>query len=327
MTILNKILNQPIRLWHAFFDNVKPFGFKVAWYKMVTVETNRFLNTTFGEYFAKKYHQSVLEYLKKKYAKEIADLTSEYSKVKPIETSNPKIWQCWWQGEEGLKDVTKVCTESVKRNCGKYPVVLITWDNYKDYVKIPSVTIRKYEEGKVSLTELTDIMRMNLLYQNGGLWVDTTVLVTEQITNQNVESQFFTCKEICRNHAYVSDYRWNTSCIGGQKHHPLFGFVAKMFEVYWTYEDHLIDYYLFDYLIELAYQNLIFVKNDIDNLSYNNPHKHDAQLLLNKAFDEQSFKTLLQDTMFFKLSRKATCHEECKGKKTLYKVLKDKYLV
>ena len=327
MKILNKILNQPIRLWHAFFDNVKPFGFKVAWYKMVTVETNRFLNTTFGEYFAKKYHQSVLEYLKKKYAKEIADLTSEYSNVKPIETSNPKIWQCWWQGEEGLKDITKVCTEPVKRNCGNYPVVLITWNNYQDYVKIPSVAIRKYEEGKVSLTELTDIMRMNLLFQNGGLWVDTTVLVTEQITNQYVESQFFTCKEICRNHAYISDYRWSTSCIGGQKHHPLFGFVAKMFEVYWTYEDYLIDYYLFDYLIELAYQNLIFVKNDIDNLSYNNPHKHDAQLFLNKAFDEQSFKTLLQDTMFFKLSRKAGCQEECKGKKTLYKVLKDKYLV
>lgn len=57
-------------------------------------------------------------------------------------------------------------------------------------MKIPSVAIRKYEEGKVSLTELTDIMRMNLLYQNGGLWVDTTVLVTEQITNQYVESQF-----------------------------------------------------------------------------------------------------------------------------------------
>lgn len=326
MKILNKILNQPVRLWHAFFDHVKPFGLKIAWYKMVTVETNRFINTSFGEYFAKRYHQSVLGYLKKRYAKEIANLSFEFSKVKPVETINPKIWQCWWQGEDGLKDITKVCTESVKDNCGKYSVVLITWDNYQEYVKIPSVAIRKYKEGKVTLTELTDIMRMNLLYQNGGLWVDTTVLVTEPITKMCVESQYFTCKEICRNHAFVSDYRWNTSCIGGQKNHPLFGFVAKMFEVYWTYEDQLIDYYLFDYLIELAYQNIKSVKDDIDKQPFNNPHKHDAQSLLNKDFNEQKFKEIKHDTMFFKLSRKAGCLEEYNGKKTLYKILKEKYI-
>lgn len=327
MKIFNKILNQPIRLWHAFFDYVKPFGFKVAWYKMVTVETDRFLNTATGEYFAKKYQQTVLEYLKKKYAKEIEQLSLEFSNVKPIETSCPNIWQCWWQGEGELKDLTKICTESVKKNKGNYPVILITWDNYTDYVAIPAIVIKKYKEGKVSLTELTDIMRMNLLFQNGGLWLDTTVLVTSPITGQHVESLFFTCKEKCRDHAFISDYRWNTSCIGGKKNNPLFGFVAKMFEIYWTKEDVLIDYYLFDYFIELAYQNLSFVKDEIDKLPFNNPNKHNVQHFLNKVFEEDKIRDLMLNTMFFKLSRKTSYCEEFNGKKTLYKVLKDKYLV
>lgn len=47
------------------------------------------------------------------------------------------IWVMWWQGESGMPEIVKMCYNSIKANAGSHPVVLITRENYKDYVKLP----------------------------------------------------------------------------------------------------------------------------------------------------------------------------------------------
>lgn len=92
--------------------------------------------------------------------------------------------------------------------------------------------------------------------------------------------------------------------MGGKKNLPIFAFVAKMFEVYWTNEYKLIDYYLLDYIIAIGYNTVSTIRNEVDNVHFNNIKKHMLQPLLDKSFDEKKWEYLTCDTKIFKLSRK-----------------------
>ena len=48
------------------------------------------------------------------------------------ETSN--IWICWWQGEEQMPQIVQTCYRQIKKMSGNHPVVLITDENYRDFV-------------------------------------------------------------------------------------------------------------------------------------------------------------------------------------------------
>lgn len=311
---------------NCFCFYAKHFSIVIAWYKTIDILTGRYPNSLISQRVSIKMQQSILSFLKSKYSNEIEQVVERLSSLNPEPVVKPNIWQCWWQGTKSLEGITKICTNSVNYYSGDYSVIFLSWDNYNKYVDIPDIIIRKHKDGKISLTELTDIMRMNLLFQNGGLWIDTTMLVTKQISKDDIELPFYTCKEECRDHSYVSDYRWNTSCIGGQKNNPLFGFVAKMFEVYWTHENELIDYYLFDYLIELGYEHLESIRKEIDDLPFNNPNKHLMQQKLNEKYNESEWTQLLNGTKFFKLSRKVEYQDEIDGHRTFYKYLSERYL-
>lgn len=303
--ILQKILNNIYRMYTTFFYNIKPFGFSVAFYKSIDVFTTRFSNTFIGNYVSRKKHKSILKYIETKYKNEIELIAQKISLYKPVEYDNNFcIWQCWWQGEKKLNGITKLCTNSVKANSNGIPINLITLDNYKDYIKFPSVIIEKYNKGLISLTELSDILRVNLLWKYGGIWIDATIFLNENIFDIIRSYDFYTCPEPCKNNAFVSCYKWNTSFMGGKKNLPIFAFVAKMFEVYWTNEYKLIDYYLLDYIIAIGYNTVSTIRNEVDNVHFNNIKKHMLQPLLDKSFDEKKWEYLTCDTKIFKLSRK-----------------------
>lgn len=81
-----------------------------------------------------------------------------------------KIHYCWFGGRE-LPDDVKKCIESWKKYCPDYEI--IQWDesNYdlskNDYVKYT------YENKKYAF--LTDYVRLDIIYQEGGIYLDTDV--------------------------------------------------------------------------------------------------------------------------------------------------------
>ena len=117
-------------------------------------------------------------------------------KNSPIgDTSN--IWVCWWQGEENMPEVVKVCYRSIKKLSGKHPVVLITEDNLKDYVQLPQFIMDKYAAGIISRTHFSDILRFYLLKEYGGIWMDITNFLTAEIDSfVPVDSTFYSYKHI-----------------------------------------------------------------------------------------------------------------------------------
>lgn len=101
----------------------------------------------------------------------------------PIMATSP-IWICWWQGKDTMPDIAKACYNSVLMHADSYPVILITEKNYQEYVSLPSFIMEKQQSGEIDLTHSSDILRMLLLQQYAGVWMDSTVLIPAKGLNQ-----------------------------------------------------------------------------------------------------------------------------------------------
>ena len=82
-------------------------------------------------------HKIMLDFLDKKYS----NYWDKYQFSKDIKDSNPKyhnkIWVCWWQGLDNAPDIVKACIKTIKANSEGAEVILITDDNYKNYISFP----------------------------------------------------------------------------------------------------------------------------------------------------------------------------------------------
>ncbi|WP_262495111.1 capsular polysaccharide synthesis protein [Labilibacter marinus] len=292
----------------TFILNARYFGIKLAIFNTLHIITYHYPRTSICHFVNKNRHKFVKKYLLNEFSEFLINFKSslpDISKQIGRKSEENIIWQCWWQGEEFLEGITKVCVDSVRKNFKSYKVVLITKDNYYKYVFLPKHIISKMENGEISLTVFSDILRTSLLKQNGGLWIDVTVYITEKIKDRYLNLDFFSCKETSKDNFYVSNYRWSTFCFGGNKEHVVFDFISQFFYEYWKTKNILIDYYLFDYIIDIGYDNIESIKVAIDNVPITNPSKHLLQEYLNKPYDSMLFESLKTNTMFFKLSRKA----------------------
>jgi glycosyltransferase involved in cell wall biosynthesis len=227
----------------------------------------------------------------------------EYESGKNINHDQSAIWTCWWDGEDAMPEIVKVCYKSVCDNAGTHPVHLITKNNYHKFIDIPDYIIEKVSKGMISITHLSDILRMCLLYEHGGLWLDATVFVTSNIDSSVFESDLVTIRN---NSVCFLDpkYKWTSFCIGGQNGHPFFAFIRDIFLEYWNKKNELIAYFLVDYCIITAYSKIPAIRNMINQIPYSNPQVFSLSQNMENAFDAKIYERICSNTNFHKLSWK-----------------------
>ena len=218
---------------------------------------------------------------------------------------NRMIWVCWLQGEANMPDIVRTCYNSVKANGNGREVVLITNENVEKYISIPKFIKDKVNNGKMSRTHLADYIRISLLNNYGGLWIDATVLVTDKI-NIDCKLPFFSIKQKPDSIHFVSQYRWAVWILGcsPQIGKILFDCLENLFKAYLKKHSLFIDFFLFDYFLAVMYDEIPLVKQLVDNCPYNNPNAYELGALLNKEFNEDAFLQLKKNNTFHKLSWK-----------------------
>lgn len=211
----------------------------------------------------------------------------------------PIIWVCWLQGEENMPDITRLCLMSIRRNaCGK-KVVVITADNYSHYATIEPHIVKAFEAGKLKPAHFADIIRMNVLAQNGGLWLDATMYVAKPIDDDLFNYPFYSIKTP-ETGAFVSHCRWAVFCLGSWKGNVILSTVARAFAEYINHTTTFVDYFMFDQFIDILYQKDKAAREYIDSIPMNNEHTHGLNIA--KKFDDDEWRGLLADTYLFKLS-------------------------
>lgn len=268
-------------------------------------------------WFADKKHKLILDYLEKNFQ----NVISKYKLIeeKEIKTQQERfIWSLWWQGEDKMPQIVKACHKQLKHKLNGAKLILITKNNYKDYIELPNYILEKQEKGIISLAQLSDIIRFTLLEKYGGLWLDSTIYTSQPIPKDYFTYPFFSQHTKWNKTCFVQHNLWHGFIMGSPKGGKLVSFAKEMFFDYWKTHDVLIDYFMIDYIIMLAYNVFPDIKNEIDSLPYSSERLYDLVNALSKEYDEDYFNTLKNDCIFSKFDWHKTYKTSMKGKETFY---------
>lgn len=240
------------------------------------------------------------------------------------------VWVCWWQGVEQMPELVRCCVESLKRNLPQQKVALrlLTLENCMQYVTFTNTVIQKFEEGKITYTHLSDLLRAELLYRYGGMWIDATYYVSSHIPAEIFEQPtIYTLKyEKPIWSADVTKGRWSGNLWITGKENRLFQFLMEGLWYYWEVEDHLIDYYLIDDIIAAAVESFPDVRMELEQCAYASDQVFALHQWMNLKYSKERAEQVQKNSVFYKLSHRAVYRREnIAGEKTIYGYLVELY--
>lgn len=266
-------------------------------------------NTAMVSFIEKDFSEIIEEYKNK---------ISEQSSQKDVsKESDGRIWIFWWQGYENAPQIVKKCINSIRKNAGAHPVILLTKENWQEYAYIPEYITRKVETGAISLTHFSDILRMVLLAEHGGLWLDATIFVSKEIPEYCFEPPYFSIHYETST-SRITKGKWTVFCQAGQKKSIIHSFCRDIFFSYWKKYNKPIDYFLFDYVMLAGYNNIPAFKKLVDSIPFNNQGVKELDRHFNDEFSRELFSSVLENSVFFKLNWKREYKEKTDGKQTIY---------
>ena len=202
-------------------------------------------------------HYMCYLYLKKKY-KKFLDKMPKY--IGSGEQSN-KVWWCWLQGEENAPDLNKACLNSLRNNLKDREIIVITKENLEDYVKMPEYIMKKYEEGKITHTHFSDLLRLELLINYGGTWIDSSVFCTEY-NKKFFDKSLFVFQNYKRGDTSILLSSW---FITAEKNNPILITTRNLLYEYWRTNNYLLHYYLFHLFFTLAVEKYKVMGKNMKN--------------------------------------------------------------
>ncbi len=237
-----------------------------------------------------------------KYFKRYLPKTGQIPEQKIIkDDKNDKIFSIWLQGEENAPDLVKACFRSIRRNCSQELIVLDE-NSVFDYISLPDVIVQKYKDGKIHRAHFADICRVELLYEHGGYWLDSTDFMMTKMPDWIEKQDFFM---FLTGTKYGSPYSFTQNCfIRARKGSYLLAAWRQTILNYWIKENREFDYFMH----QLLYKTLVTYDKRAKEYFEKMPHiSQDPTHVLwaeyrNKPFNQAEFDKMAKDACFQKLT-------------------------
>lgn len=256
-------------------------------------------------------------------------LVNEYSNcidescIRPADEKTP-VWCCWWQGEEQMPELVKLCHARLKQviPVDKAELHLITLDNYTQYVDLPEHILDKFNRGVITMTTMSDVLRFALLERYGGYWLDATVFFTGEIPEEYFSGKFF-CQRMVSNTKYAvreaCGCNWCGFSMAGPSGSIVFRFMKDAFSIWWEHFDTIIDYVLIDYMLLTGFQSVPAIHKVIDSVPDNNEDIFEMYQVLNQPYSEELYQRLTERNVMHKLTYKMDLRKQTEdGQMTMY---------
>lgn len=241
------------------------------------------------------------------YLKRYLPAASAIPERKPVKNDDKeKIFTIWLQGEDKAPALVKACFRSIRKHC-KQELIVLDEKTLFDYISLPQVIVEKYKKGKIKPAHFADICRVELLYEHGGFWLDSTDFATGPIPDWIVEQDFFV---YMAGQVVGSPYSYMQNCfIRARKGAYLLAAWRAMMLDFWIHEDHCFDYFMH----QLMFKTL--VQNDPRAIKYFEKMPHVDQdpthavwwSIVDKPYDKKLFDKYTSGAFFQKTSYKAAC--------------------
>lgn len=175
----------------------------------------------------------------KKYQKAMVPVQD--SNIDSVNVSKKQmIWVCWLQGFDNAPLLVKKCRDSVLRYHSNCEVVLLDESSVSKYIDIPDYVAEKYKKGIISHAHFSDFVRISLLAKHGGIWIDSTVLLSDDIPDYILNADLFCFKEQPLGKVVASNW-----FIAAKPRNPIVLNVMQLLGEYWKCENKLVSYSIF----------------------------------------------------------------------------------
>lgn len=196
---------------------------KIEEYKRVAMEFPLPLTLTRIKLKIKeRLHQSTKDVMIKKDEQILNILDKEFQSLLPqmdnnqLTRGNKIIWVMWLQGFEHAPKIVKICRQFLEKNKPEQCTIIdLTAETLPQYVHFSDDIIKKIKDGTITYTHLSDLVRAQVLSKHGGLWIDSTVLVTNKMPNNLFEYPWFTIKGYPGQGVSFVKQRWTGFLMGG----------------------------------------------------------------------------------------------------------------
>ena len=246
-----------------------------------------------------------------------AATTGIHQEIEP-QPARKVIWTCWLQGLENAPDVVKKCIASMQQYSNGYEVIVIDKKNVSNYVQLPVYINDKYAKGIIPHAHYSDLIRLELLRKFGGVWVDSTILLTDKLPQYILDADLFVFR----------GYMMGKSCIynpflAAKPNNLLIISMLNLLLEYWRKENKLVSYSIFHLFFTIAIEASPINKDLWEKV----PYSYGSQMFylqsrLGRPYNEQAYQLATQLSSIHKLTYKP---ELCGGdpfqKGTFYDVL------
>lgn len=301
--IFNVISNKPFKI---FYNGIIPRSKRKEWgfkYSELPVQSQV---ATYWHHIIEAYSNDEIE---------------KYNIQPKKDLKNKKIiWQYWAQGVENAKDTAKLCFASVDKYKGDYEVIRITDENIDEYLELPAFIKEKRRNPEFRPVFFSDLLRVALINVYGGIWLDASILMTDDIPTKYEEYDFFMFSRDTDSankdwgkgdqHFYFSwreefKVKHLSSIIYGHKKSELSSVILDLLLFFWKNEEKIPHYFFFQIMINEL--------KDMNVINFNFPAEDDTlphllQTKMNKKFKQEEYESIVSQASLHKLS----LHEELK---------------
>ncbi len=271
-------------------------------------------------------HMAITKYLYAHYYSPLCEKSIQTKKNNTKQYDNC-IWTAWLQGEENAPEVIRLTIASIRKNADGHPVIVLTEKNIEQYIEISASIKQKHEAGIIGHAHFTDIIRMKILEEYGGIWLDATTLLYEPIDAAAFSSMFYSVGFGIKNERFVSGSRWIIGLIGGCKDSKYLFIISKMLSSYWEEHNLPIDYFVFDYLVNILYQNNKCFHGVIDKLPQMDMPTYALRTIMNEVYNEQQLYRMISNHQMHILTYKYSYQKQTSnGEMTNFGYLFNKFL-
>lgn len=302
---------------------IQEFGIEVTYAKLFQTCTRKIPKVR--EFAGKVKYKAITDFL---YI-ENKDLLEAFNSKTHNDTTkigNGNVWVLWWQGLDAAPDIVKICVNSIKKNIGNRKLIILDENNYKDYTNLHPRYEKMLENGVISKTQFSDLLRLNLLYNRGGVWLDSTYLLTGNLPQYISDLHFFTIRHGMSKEYPMSKGLWTSSALGVAAQSDEIKLFINIYDRYFEKHAVLVDYLLTDYIFAVCCDRCVSIRDMFHSVPVNNINVNELLSVMNKPYTEALVKSTIKETVMNKCNRRLPFKSTVSGEETVYGHFQTMYL-
>ncbi len=260
----------------------------------------------------KRYCQSFYKFFSKIKIDDFLEMNKQ-----DVEIMNNCVFFYRNDGQNTMPKIVRMCYENLKKTT-KFPVIFVDFDSCRKYAYIPEFIYTMLKDNKISRTNFSEILRMNLLsIHNDCIWVDATCFLFRDFPDWIFECDFLTIYPDKGNSIFdgISRFNWapdlklQQSYFLAGKDKLIFKKIYNFYISYLKSENKYLaflrPYYLMYFIFEYLYNSDMYIYNVANKRRKNNTYCERIEGFFNEIYTDKDFnKYFNSDTFLYKLSYK-----------------------